>query len=35
MFVVLQSNEDMAQVILDNVTNYNSLNVADIVIERN
>lgn len=27
--------KDVAQVILDNITNYNNLNVADIMIERN
>lgn len=29
------SPENVAQVILDNVTNYKNLNVADIIIERN
>ena len=27
--------KDVAKVMLDNVMNYNSLNVADIIIERN
>lgn len=27
--------KDVATVILDNITNYNNLNVADVIIERN
>lgn len=31
----LNNPKDVATVILDNITNYKNLNVADIIIERN